>query len=414
MMQDRCPPPSPPEVKDLDSDVEIMESDVEEVIDMDDSIFESSSENEDTPTEDHRQKDDAACVFRGHVIGFTVFCCSLSKSGELAATGDENDRAYLWNTHTGESIFNTGTSHDDSIVFAEFNHSDKYLATADMRGKIQLWKIKDKTCVWETSLGTDISWMKWHHSANILIAGIVSGEVYMFKTQKDNFKIFAQGIGDKTETGIIFPDGKHMAVGYESGKIQVLNLQSNAVVSTTPADQTRSRGHASGVIGLDCHMDNNLIISISLQAQTILSTAHNGKVVCILQDLSRTESDGDINVETVAFCKDPAFSAAATGAINSNLGGKLYIWDISKQTLRHEIDQEGGIVKLVWTQTSMLLTAALDGKLRCFDAKAGYCLRTFSGHNAALYDLCISSDGKKALTTSDDSTARIFDISAVC
>lgn len=86
-----------------------------------------------------------------------MFCGALSKSGELAATGDENDKAYLWNAVTGESIFNTGASHDDSVIFAEFNYNDKYLATADMRGKIKLWKISDRTCVWETTLGDDIT-----------------------------------------------------------------------------------------------------------------------------------------------------------------------------------------------------------------------------------------------------------------
>jgi len=59
------------------------------------------------------------------------------------------------------------------------------------------------------------------------------------------------------------------------------------------------------------------------------------------------------------------------------------------QSLRHEMDQEGGITKMIWIKTT-LFTAGLDGKLRCFDAKAGCCLRSFSGHRAALYDLCIS------------------------
>lgn len=124
------------------------------------------------------------------------------------------------------------------------------------------------------------------------------------------------------------------------------------------------------------------------------------------------------NVETAAFCKDPTFPAAATGTVVSDVEGKIYIWDISKQvlffinpkflqytnnkssksskscvslqTLRHEMSQEGGITKLVWTRTTLLFTAGLDGNLRCFDAKAGHRLQVFSGHKTALYDLCIS------------------------
>ncbi|KAL0126342.1 hypothetical protein PUN28_005024 [Cardiocondyla obscurior] len=413
-MQDRNSPPSPPGV--LDTELTTLD-DIEEIIDLDDSIEntnDSSSDNESDSTAE--VKDDAVCVFRGHESKYTVFCCSLSKDSKLAATGDENDMAYIWNANTGECIFNTGTSHNDSVIFAQFNYNDKYIATADMRGKINLWRISDKSCVWQTTLTSDITWVQWHHSTDVLIAGVVTGEVYMVKTRKNDFlKVFAQGTGDRSETGIILPDGKRAAIGYGSGTIYVLDLKSNTVLSTTPHDQTRLRGHASGVIAIDCHMDNNLLISISLQSQTILSTAHNGKVICILQDLNKNgaNSNTNNNVEAAAFCKDPTFPAAATGTIINNTEGKLYIWDISKQILRHEIKHDGGITKLVWTKTAILLTAGLDGKIRCFDARAGQYLRSFSGHRSALYDLCLSSDEKKALSVSDDSTARIFDISLV-
>lgn len=122
----------------------------------------------------------------------------------------------------------------------------------------------------------------------------------MLKALKDDYKIFAQGSGDRSGIGIIFPDGtirfmlldlrkqnamfnlnlagKRAAIGYQSGTIHVMDLKSSTVLSTTPYDQTRSRGHSSAIIALDCHMDNNLLISVSLGSQTILSTAHNGKV----------------------------------------------------------------------------------------------------------------------------------------
>jgi len=60
--------------------------------------------------------------------------------------------------------------------------------------------------------------------------------------------------------------------------IHVIDLKSNTILSTTPPDQTRSHGHSSAIVAIDCHLDNNLLISVSLESQTILSTAHNGKV----------------------------------------------------------------------------------------------------------------------------------------
>lgn len=71
-MQDRHTPPFPPDVEDLDSaDEMIVEDDIEEVIELNDPIFESasSSDSEESWKETVTQKDDAVCVFRGHTPG---------------------------------------------------------------------------------------------------------------------------------------------------------------------------------------------------------------------------------------------------------------------------------------------------------------------------------------------------------
>lgn len=43
--------------------------------------------------------------------------------------------------------------HIDSVIFAEFNHDETYLATADMKGLIQLWELSSKTCCWQNNIG---------------------------------------------------------------------------------------------------------------------------------------------------------------------------------------------------------------------------------------------------------------------
>lgn len=44
-----------------------------------------------------------------------------------------------------------------------------------------------------------------------------------------------------------------------------------------PCYPTQLHGHSSAITALDCHLNNNLLISASL-SKTILSTVHNGKV----------------------------------------------------------------------------------------------------------------------------------------
>nr|XP_033198116.1 angio-associated migratory cell protein isoform X1 [Bombus vancouverensis nearcticus]XP_033198117.1 angio-associated migratory cell protein isoform X1 [Bombus vancouverensis nearcticus]XP_033198118.1 angio-associated migratory cell protein isoform X1 [Bombus vancouverensis nearcticus] len=407
-------PPSPPDMANqVDDEDMIYIGDVEEVIDAYDT---GDIEEEDAMEED--PSEDAICIFRSHQIG-SVFCGSLNKNGKLATTGGEEDKAYIWDTSSREIVLDC-TGHKDSIIFSAFNHDESYLATGDMSGMIQVWKLADKTKVWDYNMG-DATWMMWHTVANILLAGSVDGEIYMWKIPNGDCKVF-QGYGCRAETGSIFPDGKRIAVGYEDGVIRILDLKTSSVLSSISS----ALGHSSTITTIDCHWDNNLILSAAVDGKTIISTSNTGKIVSILQNLNNgehntvtnndqnavsSEGNRDSNwVETAAFCKDPAFQVAATGTVN----GEIFIWDISKQMLRQKILQESGISKLLWKgNTTLLFSAGLDGLLRCFDGKDGQRLRSFIGHKADILDLYISENGEKALTTSDDSTARIFDISSL-
>lgn len=83
----------------------------------------------------------------------------MSKDENLAATGAEDDKAFVWNTVSGEILFEC-TGHTDSVTFADFNYDDSYLATGDMNGIVQIWKINDKQCVWNFDMG-DMSVRKY-------------------------------------------------------------------------------------------------------------------------------------------------------------------------------------------------------------------------------------------------------------
>lgn len=80
-------------------------------------------------------------------ISGSVFCGALSKNENFAATGGEDDKAFVWDTVSGDIVLEC-TGHKDSVTFSDFNHDDSYLATGDMGGFIQLWKFSDKSAVW--------------------------------------------------------------------------------------------------------------------------------------------------------------------------------------------------------------------------------------------------------------------------
>lgn len=56
-----------------------------------------------------------------------------------------------------------------------------------------------------------LQWMMWHIAANVLLAGSVDGEIYMWKIPDGDCKVL-QGYGCRAETGAIFPDGIHFFI----------------------------------------------------------------------------------------------------------------------------------------------------------------------------------------------------------
>lgn len=74
-----------------------------------------------------------------------------------------------------------------------------------------------------------------------------------------------------SDSGIL---GRRIAVGYADGSIKVFDLKTGNVV------QHLSGGlaHSNAVSSIDCHRDNNLIITGSLDGTTKLYNAQTGKV----------------------------------------------------------------------------------------------------------------------------------------
>ncbi|AEO68479.1 e45387d5-f541-4073-a529-f7352eaf8961 [Thermothielavioides terrestris] len=61
--------------------------------------------------------------------------------------------------------------------------------------------------------------------------------------------------------------------------------------------------------------------------------------------------------------------------------------------------------------SNLLVSASRDKTLRIWDVTTGYCVKTLRGHAEWVRDVCPSIDGKFILSTSDDYTGRLWDVS---
>lgn len=401
-MPSKDTPPSSPHYSHMDDDdgeeefFEVNEDELEEVLDF----AEGSHSDEEEDAFNHEpelgpvpERDDASLVFVNHTS--SLFSCHLEPTaGKLAVTGGQDDKAYVWEIESGKIVLEC-TGHQDSVTAVEFSHDGSYVATGDMAGLVQVWRTSTMQKIWDYTMN-DMTWMRWHHGTNVLLAGAASSEVYMWKVPSGDCKVFG-GSGEKSDCGVILPDGKRACVGYSDGSLKLLDLKAGTIT------KSMSSGEDGAISEIAAHQDNNLILA-GMNGKAVVASSNQGKILSTLN----TQIPGgteDQSVEAVAFSPDSSLPLAAYGTLE----GYLFIWDLSRQAHRHIVHQQGAITKILWDpERPSVYTAGTDGILRHFDVRSGVLVQEWLGHRADILDISHSKISNHILTASDDKTGRVY------
>ena len=126
-------------------------------------------------------------------------------------------------------------------------------------------------------------------------------------------------------------------------------------------------------------------------------------------DMEDDVVEDEDSVEAVALSS--AFPVAATGSLN----GKLLIWDLNSEKLRHDpIRLDGGITRLAWRGSEggsdLLFCSSLDGTASAWDGRTGNVVRRWTGHRGQILDMSVAPMGNFLLTASGDGTVRAFSL----
>lgn len=384
------------EIFEIENEIELDENDYDPGDDMDELDVE-----DDVDEENGYLPDDALMAFQKHEG--SVFCVNFHPTKEkIVITGGEDDKAYLWNTDTGEVCFEC-TGHKDSIIGCGFSYDGKYSASIDMGGVIIVWLTDDGKKVWDFEC-SDIEWFRWHPKALVLFTGTTDGDVYMFKVPSGECKICASH-GIKTTTGEIMPNGTHLLAGYDDGSLKIWDLKTASSLFNISCD--------ASISCITYAKSGNLIAAGSLNGSVNL-ISNLGKVIGSFRVDSPTTSSSSqedegteesVSIESLTFSPDDQL--LAVGSLN----GKLSIWDVSSKRFRHHCEHPHGISRIIWNESTSnsILTSCLDGVVRSWNSRSGTLEKEWHGHRDDILDLAISTDGRYILSGSDDKTARIFE-----
>lgn len=300
-------------------------------------------------------RDDAVVTFSSHEG--PVFCGSLHPTEKLAVTGGEDDKAYVWSTDTGNVVFAV-TGHKDSVIAAEFSADGIYLATGDMAGYIQVFKVaQDYKQVWEFEMG-DMSWLQWHIAANVLLAGSDTGESYVWRIPSGDCKVL-QGNGNKAEIGQLTADGKNLIIGYSDGCVKLWDIKSSTVIQNYEEDS--ALGHSGSITSIASDPDSGRFLTGSEDGKIMIANS-SGPLTNLYPSAG--------SIEALAFSSDrDDMKLVACGTLE----GKVSLWDVNRQAVRFECQNANptGITKIVWGPNHTVLCATLDGSIRMFDGRNG-------------------------------------------
>lgn len=372
----------PPEFDDVEI-IYLDDNQMEEIDQNDEMDGEAEGAEEGMEETDMEIPEDLAkTTFADH--SKAVFCCSISPDNKLAVTGGEDDKAFVWEIASGRIIFEC-TGHGDSVTEVGFNHDGRYVVTADMGGLIQVWDIAEKKLKW-CNEGDDLEWLSWHDSANVIITGSKSGEVYVWQVPQGNCKVFPSH-GAASTCGKLLKDGKRIMVGYDDGMVKLWDIKSTSIVWQLEAPLN------SDVTNITINNDNTLF---AVAPHGAICKVENGKPIGIFA----TNDKNDI--ECILFGND--LPVVVTGT----LSGQLCVWDLGTQVLRHEAKLDYSVSILKWASNSRIVVGATSGQVYVCDIRTGKLLENLTGHRDDILSISVSSDSSFVLTTSDDATAKIF------
>ncbi|XP_055529219.1 angio-associated migratory cell protein [Wyeomyia smithii] len=403
-MKGNTPPMSPLEINDEEAENELIYvGEADEVLNQWENEMEDSDDpgdGEDGFADDDEEeayipeRDDALVTFEKHTG--PVFCGSLHPTEDLAVTGGEDDKAYVWNIKSGEVEFEA-LGHSDSVIAAEFSYDGTFLATGDMAGQIQVFKTtQEYKKVWEFTMG-DMCWLKWHFGAHVLLAGADTGEIYVWRIPSGDCKVM-QGFGEKCDVAKLTHDGKNLAVGYGNGAFKIWDIKSNS--ATLDIAPNRTNGHITNITCMAIDRDNQLFVTGSEEGKVVL-IGPTGPVGSLQPDSSPVDA---IVIDNPDF----ELKVAATGT----LYGKVTIWDVARQSARVECENSTGkgITRLLWGKDCTLIGGTLGGYIKVWDLRSGALKYDLLGHRMDILDIFYDKQRNLLLSTSEDRSAKIFQL----
>ncbi len=277
--------------------------------------------------------------------------------------------------------------HTDSVWSIDLSPDGQYALTASSDKTIRLWDAKTGKEIRQFPGTVRLSAAKFSPDGKLIVTSLRTEDLRLYDTETGNeVRRFAPNLAG---TEVVFsPDGKTVAssnpIDENDSAIRLWDVATGKLVQTL-------QGHAKSAIRVAYSPDGKMLLSSGLDEVVILWDLETGKEI---QRLGEKEG-----IDGVAFSPDGRFALGATYYKKSILMFEIPSGKVIREFVGHP--RAPGAVSFLPDGKHFVSTSE-DGTARLWDVETGETLKEFRGYKGLILSADISNDGRYLALASID------------